>query len=142
MNENTNKMSRRAALGTFGTVLATTAIIGAAGKTAQAQAANFEFEIARYRVYIYSAFTQEALIMLRDDTNRQAMLNFRKDGQTLPANSLLSNQLVAQVFYPMSRFEPIRDFLRYSKPVGFILTTSGVATLASYPDDFPGDTSS
>ncbi len=64
MAENKNKLSRREALGTLGTVLAATAVVGLGSETAQAQAASFEFVVTKYRAYIYSSFSQEALIML------------------------------------------------------------------------------
>lgn len=139
MSETTNKLSRREALGTLGTVLAVTAAIGLASETAQAQAASFEFVVTKYRAYIYSSFSQEALIMLQDGTGKQALLNFRKDGVALPANSLSANQLVAQVHYSLSRFDQLRDFLRYEKPVRFVLTSAGVVSLGNDADELIGD---
>jgi hypothetical protein len=138
MSENTNKISRREALGTLGTVLAATAVVGLVSETGKAQAANFEFVVTKYRAYIYSAFWQESLILIQDGTGKQALLNFRKDSQALSPNSL-SSQSVAQVYFPLSRFNEIRDFLRYEKPVRFSLTSTGIASLSNDSDELIGD---
>jgi hypothetical protein len=139
MSEDKNKISRREALGTLGTVLAATAVGGLVSETAQAQAASFEFVVTKYRAYIYSAFSQESLILMQDGTGKQALLNFRKDGVALPANSLSANQLVAQAHFPLSRFDEIRDFLRYEKPVRFVLTSTGIASISNDSDELIGD---
>lgn len=141
MSENSEKLTRREALGTLGTVIATTAVIGIASQTAQAQNITLDFVITSYRAYLHSApqYTWDSRIALGDGISKLCNLYFMKDGQTIPANTIGSNQLSANVYFPRSRFEEIRDFLRYEKPVRITVVSNGIATFSNDDAELIGD---
>jgi hypothetical protein len=122
MTEETNKISRREALGTLGTVLAATAVVGLVSETAQAQVQGFFCVPDKYKVYIASGDPQirnyNAKIVLIDSVNsKRAILTFMKDGVAIPTNSIGFGQTTAEIYFAADRYADLRDFLRYEKPV-------------------------
>ncbi len=120
--ENTNKISRRDALGTLGTVLAATAVVGLASNTAEAQAQGFSCVPDKYRVFISSADPQirnwDARIILSDSvSSKRVTLTFIRQGIVVPTNTISFGQTSAEIFFPANRFAEIRDFLRFEKPI-------------------------
>jgi hypothetical protein len=141
MKENNEKLTRREALGTFGTVLAATAVVGLASQTANAQTTTLDFVVANYRAYLHSApqYNWESRIYLGDGISRTCVLYFMKDGQTIPANTIAVNLLSANVYFPRTRFAEIRDFLRYEKPLRITVVSNGIATLGNDENELIGD---
>ncbi|MCU0239850.1 MAG: hypothetical protein MUC29_10435 [Pyrinomonadaceae bacterium] len=120
--ENTNKISRREALGTIGTVLATTAVVGLTSETAEAQTQGFSCVPDKYKVFIVSADPQlrnyNAKIILIDSVNsKRATLTFMREGVAIPTNSIGFGQTTAEIYFSASRYAELRDFLRYEKPI-------------------------
>jgi hypothetical protein len=138
--ENSNGISRREALGTIGTALAATAVIGLANQTAQAQNITFQFVVDSYRAYLHSApqYNWESRIYLFGE-GKSAGILFMKDEIAIPANTIATNQLSANVYFPKSRFAEIRDFLRYEKPVRLTVVSNGIATLGNDDNELIGD---
>jgi hypothetical protein len=143
MSEETNKITRREALGTLGTVLAATAVVGLVSETAQAQAQvqTFDMSVEKYAISIYSAatFLTDARIKLTETTGKSCNVLFMKVGQAIPANTIAADSLSAKIHFPQSRFTEICDFLRYEKPIFLFVNSTGVATLGNSEYELVGD---
>lgn len=143
MSENSNKLSRREALGTLGKVLAATAVVGLAKQNAEAQTQILDFTVEKYRAFKYSApqYNWEARIILYDlSQSKSCSLFFMKEGQTIPPNTVAANLLSANVYFPRNCFQEIRDFLRYEKPVRItVVGSNGIATLSNEEYELVGD---
>jgi hypothetical protein len=141
MSEETNKISRREALGTLGTVLAATAVVGLVSETAQAQAQAFDMGVDKYVVLIYSSplSTQDSRIKLTEATGKFCNLYFMKAGQAIPTNTIAADLLSAKVYFPQSRYMEIRDFLRYEKPVIINVSSNGTASIENGVYELVGD---
>jgi hypothetical protein len=141
--KNSEKYTRREALGTIGQVVAASAIgLAVMSQTAQAQSLNLDFVVAYHRTYLhsYAQYSWESRIFLYSGTGATCALHFIKDGVTIPANSVSSNGLLAYVYFPRHRFAEVRDFLRYEKPVRItVVASNGVATLGNEYDELVGD---
>ncbi len=142
MSEETNKLTRREALGTLGTVLAATAVVGLASEKAQAQAQAFEIAVDNYVVLVLSApaSTNDSIIRLRETaTAKYCTFYFKKAGQAIPVNTISADLTNAKVYFPQSRYMEIRDFLRYEKPILINVSPSGTATLENGESELIGD---
>jgi hypothetical protein len=142
MSEETNKISRREALGTLGTVLAATAVVGLVSETAQAQAQSFEIGVDRYVVLVLAAplSSSDARIRLQESaTGKYCTLYFMKAGQAIPTNTVAADLLSAKVYFPQSRYMEIRDFLRYEKPVIINVSSNGTASIENGVYELVGD---
>jgi hypothetical protein len=146
MSEETNKISRRTALGTIGTVLAATAVVGLASETAQAQAQQgINFVVDRYQIYIrWSSLsnndsTIDLLAVFENGFRKVVTITFMKDGVAIPANTVAADFNSAKVYMPAKRFHEISEFLRHEKPVRILVATTGIATLMNDLYELPGD---
>lgn len=143
MSENKKTLSRREAIGSLGTVLATAAVVGIATGSADAQTQIFDLTVDKYRALIYSApqYSWESRIILYDvSQSKSCSLFFMKDGQTIPPNTVAANLISANVYYPRARFVEIRDFLRYEKPVRItVVGSNGIASLSNDEYELVGD---
>jgi hypothetical protein len=143
MLQNTNKLTRREVLGTLGTVLATTAVVGLVSETAQAQVQSISFVIDTYQAYIRSSiqYNYDSFIFAYDTVKtRNVALFFMKDGQAIPANTVSDDLQIAKVYFPRNHFQEIKDFLRYEKPVRItVVKSNGIATLHNEDYELIGD---
>jgi hypothetical protein len=144
MSEKTNKITRREALGTLGTVLAATAVVGLVVETANAQVAQvFDLSVEKYVIYLNSApqYNWESRIYLYDATlSKSCIVYFMKDGQAIPANTVAANLMSAAVYFPKNRYTEIIDFLRREKPITMkVVGSNGIATLANGEYELVGD---
>jgi hypothetical protein len=143
MSKNTNKLTRREALGTLGTVLAATAVVGLTSRTAHAQVQSISFVIDTYQAYIRSStqYNYDSFIFAYDTVKtRNIALYFMKDGQTIPANTVSDDLQTAKVYFPRNRFQEVKDFLRYEKPVRItVVKSNGIATLHNEDYELVGD---
>ena len=143
LTENTEKYTRREALGSLGKVVAASAIgLAVMNKNVQAQSLNLDFVVANYRTYLTSStqYIWESRIFLYSGAGATCAIHFIKDGGAVPANSVSSNGLLAYVYFPRYRFAEIRDFLRYEKPVRItVVASNGIATLGNEYDELIGD---
>jgi hypothetical protein len=139
-----NKITRRDALGTLGTVLAATAVVGLVVETTNAQAAQvFDLSVEKYVIYLNSApqYNWESRIYLYDATlSKSCIVYFMKDGQVIPANTVAANLMSAAVYFPKIRYAEIIDFLRHEKPITMkVVGSNGIATLANSDYELVGD---
>lgn len=143
-NNHTDKprMSRREAL-RIGTAAAiTTAALGSSASGAPSvipplPMANIEFHVKTYRVYHYSGYSYESLIMIDSDSAYTGFLYFKKDGQALPSNFSNGNSVYS--FFPISRMNEILSTLRYDGPLYIGLATNGVFSFSTFTDEPAGE---
>lgn len=99
--------------------------------------ASMEFLAKTYRIYHYSGYTYEALIMIDSADAASGFLYFKKDGQTLPANFSSGDNIYA--FFPISRMNEILSTLRFDGPLYLILTSTGVFSFSTFTDEPVGE---
>lgn len=148
MTEKKNQFTRRQALGAMGKVAAGTVIGTAVLNTdilaeTDARSTTLNFTAARYVAYLHSApqYSWESRIFLYSNPFKfSCVLMFMKEGQTIPANTVSPDGVSATVYFPRNRYEEIRDFLRYEKPVTVtVVGTNGIATISNGEYELVGD---
>lgn len=138
--------SRRDALDLIGKGVIASALAGTFLSNAQTTEAKayltLDFVVKDYRVYIHSApqYSWTSRMYLRSANGKSCTIYFMKDGQTIPGNSVSSNGISGKIYFPHNRYEEIREFLRYEKPVRLTLVGSnGIATLSNDSYELVGD---
>lgn len=143
MSEKTTNLNRREALATLGKATAAAVLVTAASKKVNAQSTTLSFVIDTYRAYYYSApqYSYECRIFLYSAGNAQScILQFVKEGQTIPANTVAAGGASANVYFAHSRLPEIREFLRNERPVRVtVVGSNGIATLSNEDYELVGD---
>lgn len=141
--EKNEQLNRRQALTKLGMVTAATVIAAAASKNVKAQSTTLSFVIDTYRAYNYSApqYNYECRIYLYSAGNAQTcILQFMKEGQTIPANTVAVGGASANVYFAHSRLPEIREFLRNERPVRItVVGSNGIASLGNEDYELVGD---
>lgn len=143
MSENIGKLTRREALGTFGTVLAASAVVGLASKNVQAQVQSLNFTVEKYQIHFRSAaqYSFDSFIFLYDTSyTKNVAVYFMKEGQTIPVNTVADDLQTAKVYFGRNMFQEVCNFLRHEKPVRItVVKTNGIATLYNEGYELVGD---